>query len=261
MLRALNTAATGMEAQELKIDVIANNLANVNTTGFKKSRGEFQDLLYERMRSAGSVSADGRQVPTGAQVGQGVRAVATLRMFTPGSMNQTGNTLDLAIEGSGFLAIQQPNGQLAFTRDGSLKSDSQGRLVNSDGFLLDPAIVIPAQARDLTIGQDGTVTAVVGDETTPVALGMIQLATFTNPAGLDPLGHNLYRPTAASGNAEFGTPGLEGVGALAQGFLEGSNVKVVEEMVALISTQRAYETSSRVIQAADEMLRTTAQLR
>jgi flagellar basal-body rod protein FlgG len=261
MLRAMSTAATGMEAQELKIDLIANNLANVNTAGFKKSRGEFQDLLYETLRTPGTTAQDGTQVPTGLQVGQGVRSVATLRQFTMGDLKQTGGALDVAIEGSGFLQVRQPSGEIAYTRDGELKTDAQGRLVTADGLLFDPPIVIPADATSVAIGADGTVSVTRPNNTQPVEVGRLELAVFANPAGLLALGKNLYAPSAAAGEPILAQPGTQGVGTLAQGMLEMSNVKVVEEMVDLIAAQRAYETNSKVIEAADEMLRTTSSLR
>lgn len=261
MLRALSTAATGMEAQEMRIDLLANNLANVNTTGFKKSRGEFQDLLYETLRSPGASSGNGTQVPTGLQVGQGVRAVATLRQFSVGDLKQTGNPLDLAIEGNGFFQIRKTDGQTVYSRDGAFKTDAQGRIVTSDGLLLEPALVVPPDAQGIQISSDGTVSVLSGNGVDRIEIGHIELASFANPAGLTPLGRNLYSATPASGEAVIQRPGSEFVGTLAQGTLEMSNVKVVEEMVDLITTQRAYETNSRVIQAADEMLRSTAAIR
>ncbi|MBI4819602.1 MAG: flagellar basal-body rod protein FlgG [Deltaproteobacteria bacterium] len=259
MLRSMNTAASGMEAQELKVDLIAHNLANVNTTGFKKARAEFQDLLYESVKTVSG--KDGEAAPVGLEVGQGVRASATLREFTPGALRQTGQTLDVAIEGAGFLQVRRPNGQLGYTRDGSLKMDAGGRLVTSDGNPIEPAITLPDRAQKIAIAADGTVSAIVGESTDPVDLGRVQLADFANASGLVPLGHNMFEASASAGPAIVGNAGTEGFGTLSQGYLEASNVKVVEEMIELIATQRAYETSSRVIQAADEMLRTTAQLR
>ena len=261
MLRALSTAATGMEAQELQMDVIANNLANVNTAGFKKARSEFQDLLYENIKSAGAVNGDGTQTPTGLQVGQGVQPVATLRQFTMGDLKQTGNSLDLAIEGNGFFQVQQPSGQVGYTRDGSFKSDAQGRLVTSSGFLLEPAITIPADATNVAVAADGTVSVMRADSNTAVQIGQISTVQFANPAGLEAQGHNLLTESPASGTPQVVVPGSNGSGRISQGYVEMSNVKVVEEMIDLISAQRAYETNSKVIQAADEMLRTTSAMK
>jgi len=261
MQRAMETAATGMFAQELKLDVLANNLANVNTTGFKRSRSEFQDLLYETLRSPGAPAGDGNQIPTGLQVGHGTKAAATLREFTSGSLKQTGNSLDFAIEGDGFFQIIKPSGEISYSRDGSMKIDSQGRLVNLDGYLVQPTLIFPAGTREVRVATDGTVTIVQDGQTQAVEVGKIELAKFANSAGLEAVGHNLYMPTAASGDALIGAPGTEGLGVVSQGFLEMSNVRVVEEMIDLIATQRAYETNSKVIQAADEMLRSTANIR
>jgi flagellar basal-body rod protein FlgG len=261
MLRAMSSAASGMAAQEMRMDVIANNMANVNTTGFKKSRTEFQDVLYDMVRAAGAVGTNAAQVPVGLYVGQGVRPVATLQQFSMGDLKQTGNSLDLAIEGNGFFQIMQPNGELTYSRDGALKIDSQGRLVNADGMTIEPALVLPGDARDVTIAADGTVTATRPNRPEPVEIGKLELATFPNPSGLAPIGHNLFEITAASGEAVLVAPGTEGAGRLAQGALEMANVKVVEEMIDLIATQRAYETNSRVIQAADQMLQATANLK
>lgn len=261
MLRALSTAATGMEAQELQMDLIANNLANVNTAGFKKVRGEFQDLLYETIKAPGGTTTTGTQVPTGLQVGQGVHPVATLRQFTVGDLKQTGNSLDLAIEGSGFFQVQLPNGQLGYTRDGSFKVDSEGRLVTASGFLLEPSITLPVDTKSVTIAPDGSVSIVRADNPAAVQAGQLSTVVFTNPAGLEAQGHNLFAETTASGQPQVVVPGTSGSGRLSQGFIEMSNVKVVEEMIDLISAQRAYETNSKVIQAADEMLRTTSNLR
>lgn len=261
MIRALSTAATGMEAQQMKIDVVANNLANVNTVGFKKSRTDFADLLYETVRQPGTSAAEGRQVPTGIQVGHGVELMATQGIFSQGQMRQTGNPLDLAIEGAGFFQLNTPDGRTAYTRAGAFKTDSQGQLTTADGNLLEPAITIPADATTITIGRDGTVTATVGGQATPTQLGKLQIVSFSNPAGLQRVGHNMFVESAASGAAKPGTPGSNELGAISQGFLEMANVKVVEEMIDLITGQRAYEANSRVIKAADDILRSTAQLR
>jgi flagellar basal-body rod protein FlgG len=259
-MRALWTAATGMHAQQLTLDVIANNLANVQTGGFKRSRVDFQDLVYHSMQVPGMASAQDTEIPSGFQIGHGSRAVATQRLFIEGDLQPTGNPLDIAIEGDGFFQITQPNGETAYTRSGSLKKDSQGRLVTAEGFLLQPEITIPEDALSVTIGVDGTVTVQQPGVTQPQQIGTIELARFVNPAGLESVGRNLFLATQASGDATPGTPGLEGFGTLLQFFVEGSNVNVIEEMVNLISGQRAYEISSRAIRTADEMMQTANNL-
>jgi flagellar basal-body rod protein FlgG len=259
-MRALWTAATGMQAQQLTLDVISNNLANVQTAGFKRSRVDFQDLVYEMLQAPGASSAQGQEIPAGFQVGHGSRAVATQRLFIKGDLQQTGNTLDLAIEGDGFFQIQQPTGDIAYTRAGAFKKDSQGRLVTSDGFTLDPEITLPQNATSVTVGVDGTVSVTIAGQQQPQQVGTIQLARFTNPAGLQSLGRNLFLPSQSSGDATQGTPGQDGLGTLIQGFVESSNVNVVEEMVGLIVTQRAYEINSRAIRTADEMMQTANNL-
>ncbi|MCE5197852.1 MAG: flagellar basal-body rod protein FlgG [Armatimonadota bacterium] len=261
MIRALYTAATGMEAQQLNIDVTANNLANVNTTGFKKSRVDFQDLLYQNIRSAGASQAQGVQVPTGIQVGLGTRMAAVQKIFTQGDYKQTDNDLDVVIEGDGFFQVMQPSGEMAYTRDGSFKVDGQGRLVNSDGYPVQPEITIPAEAEDITIGEDGTVTVTVAGQSAPQQLGQFQLVKFINPAGLTNLGRNVMSPTEASGEPITASPGQDGVGTLRQGAVEMSNVKVVDEMVNMIEAQRAYEINSKSIQTADDMLNIANNLR
>ncbi len=260
MLRALNIAATGMEAQTTRIDNISNNLANVNTTGYKKSRADFEDLLYQTLKAPGAAAGEGAQAPVGLQVGYGVRAASSSKLFSQGDFQQTGNPLDIAIEGEGFIQVVRPGGDVAFTRAGNLKTDGEGRLVTSSGFAIDPEIVIPPDATSVSIGADGRVSVTQGQSAEAIEIGQIQLAGFTNPAGLSSVGHNLYAPTATSGDPIVGNPGENGLGTVIQGFLEGSNVKVVEEMIDLIVAQRSYETNSKVIQAADEMLRTTAQV-
>ncbi len=260
MLRALNTAATGMEAQTTRIDNISNNLANVNTTGYKKSRADFEDLLYQTLKAPGAASGDGVNAPVGLQVGYGVRAVSSSKLFSQGDFQQTGNPLDLAIEGEGFFQVVRPGGEVAYSRAGNLKADAEGRLVTSSGFPLDPEIVIPPDATSVTISADGRVTVTQGNSAEAIEVGQIQLANFTNPAGLSSAGHNLFTPTATSGDALVASPGENGMGTVLQGFLEGSNVKVVEEMIDLIVAQRSYETNSKVIQAADEMLQATARI-
>ena len=254
MMRSLWSAATGMTAQQMNIDVIANNLANVNTVGFKASRADFQDLIYQTFSEPGAAATEGTQVPTGVQVGLGTRPAAIQRIYTPGALRQSGNTLDLAVEGDGFFQITLPDGRTAYTRDGALKLDGQGRLVNSDGHPLAPQITIPADATHVNIGADGTVSVTIAGQNEAQQLGQITLAKFLNPAGLSAMGRNLFLPTAASGDAVTGTPGTDGIGTLAQGFTELSNVSVIEEMVNMIVAQRAYEVNSKCIQVADEML-------
>jgi len=254
MIRSLWTSATGMQAQVLNLDVISNNLANVNTTGFKKSRAEFQDLLYETLRPAGTSSSQDSQVPTGIQIGHGTRPSTVLKIFTQGTMENTENELDLAIEGDGFFQIILPNGETAYTRDGAFKLDNDGRVVNSDGFALEPEITIPSDTRSISVGMDGTVSVLQAGDTIPSEIGTIELARFVNPAGLVSTGRNLYITSEASGDEMTGIPGEDGLGTIAQGFLEMSNVSVVDEMVNMITAQRAYETNSKSIQTADEML-------
>ncbi|ABQ28249.1 flagellar basal-body rod protein FlgG [Geotalea uraniireducens] len=261
MIRALWTAASGMQAQQLNIDVVANNLANVNTTGFKKSRADFQDLMYQNLKTSGAPSTNATQIPTGIQVGLGSKAAAVSKIFTAGNITQTGNEMDLAIEGEGFFQIQMPDGSTNYSRAGSFKKDSQGRMVNSDGYPLLPEVIIPNNATKITVGNDGTVSVMQSGQNTPTSVGTIQLATFSNPAGLSSLGHNLYQPTDSSGAATTGTSGQNGIGTLSQGFLEMSNVSVMEEMVNMIVGQRAYEINSKAVQAADEMLQTANNLR
>ncbi|MCD6560829.1 MAG: flagellar basal-body rod protein FlgG [Deltaproteobacteria bacterium] len=257
MFRALWIAASGMQAQKLNIDVISNNLANVNTNGFKRSRADFQDLLYETLKPAGVASSAGTQSPTGIQLGQGTRPVATQKIFLQGSYQQTQSELDTAIEGDGFFQVLQPNGDVAYTRAGSFKIDSDGRIVTSDGFVMEPEISIPSDSTSISIGTDGTVSVLQAGETEPSEIGTIQLAKFINPAGLHSIGRNLYLSSAASGDAITGTGGENGFGTITQGYLEMSNVSVVDEMVNMITAQRAYEINSKVIQASDEMLQMT----
>jgi flagellar basal-body rod protein FlgG len=250
-----------MSAQQLQIDVIAHNLANVNTQGYKRARLEFQDLIYQKMRVAGTQSSRETEIPTGLQVGLGTRAIATDRSFSNGPLKGTENPLDLAIEGPGLFQIRLPGGEIAYTRDGAFKLDSRGQLVNSDGFPLDPPIVVPSDVTQVTVGQDGTVTATASDRSTNMQLGTIQLASVLNTGALEPMGKNLYRVTGNPSEIRLGQAGRDGMGTLAQGFLEGSNVKVVEEMIALIMGQRAYEANSKVIQTADRMLEDANRLR
>lgn len=263
MLRALYTSATGMKAQEQLIDVTANNLANVNTTGFKRSHVNFADLIYSTLEQPGTDIATGQIAPTGLQIGSGVRAAGTMKIFNPGVIEQTGNAFDLAIEGDGFLPVRLPNGELRYTRDGALRLDQNGRLVTADGYLLDPPITIPADLAltKINIGADGTISGPTSTDTAAsINVGQLQLATFLNPAGLSSEGGNLYAETPASGVASLGQPTVDGRGALRQGFLEGSNVEVVTELIALIAAQRAYEINSRAIRAGDEMLSTTSNI-
>ena len=261
MIPALYSASSGMQAQQLNLDTIANNLANVNTTGFKKTRVDFQDLLYQTFRAPGLQGTQGTIIPTGIQVGLGARPIATQRIFSQGDFQQTENPLDVVIEGDGFFQVQRGDGTTAFTRAGAFKKDGTGRMVTSDGAVLLPNIVIPADAKNITIGSDGTVSVTLANATTASTLGTIQLAQFVNPGGLLSAGKNLFMPTAASGTAVVGNPGVGGLGTLSQGFLELANVKVVDEMVAMITSQRAYEANSKAIQTADEMLSISNSLR
>jgi flagellar basal-body rod protein FlgG len=261
MFRALNIAATGMTAQQTQLDGISNNIANANTNGFKKERVDFQDLLYQTVRAAGTQTSNSTVSPTGLQLGSGVRVVGTSRVFSQGNILITNNPLDVAIEGEGFFVVQRPDGNPAYTRTGALQKDAQGQLVTSEGDPLDPPIIIPPDALSVSVGSDGTVNATLQGQTAPTQLGQITTATFANPAGLAAMGHNLYQATAASGEAQVGGPASDGRGALMQGALEKSNVDVVEEMIGLISTQRAYEVNSKVVAAADEMLRAATQMR
>lgn len=253
MIRALYTAASGMNAQQTSIDNVAHNLANVNTAGYKKSHVEFEDLFYQHTRVPGSATATG-QSPTGLEVGLGTRIVATSRDFTTGSFRSTGNPLDLAIQGDGFFRITMPDGTQSFTRAGAFHRDAQGAVVTADGYALDPQITIPENATSVTINRQGVVSATIPGQAVAQQLGVIELTTFQNPSGLTPLGGNLFQVTAASGEPQTGPAGTEQRGTLQQSYLEDSNVSVVEEMVNMILGQRAYEASSKVIKAADEML-------
>jgi len=261
MLRSLFIAATGMEAQQLNIDVIANNLANVNTVGFKKSRSDFQELFYQDLKTPGATSAEGSEIPSGIQIGLGVRPVAVQKLFLQGDFANTGNSLDLVIEGDGFYQIMTPDGTIAYTRAGAFKLDSEGRIVNSDGYPLEPNITIPTDTLTITAGSDGKITVLQAGSPTPSEIGQIELARFINPGGLKATGRNLFIPSAASGDPLLGTPGSEGFGTINQGFLELSNVNIVEEMVNMIVSQRAYEVNSKAIQTSDEMLQITNNLK
>jgi len=261
MLRSLYTAATGMEAQQTKLDVIAHNLANSSTTGFKRSRADFEDLLSETIRSATAPTAQGGGRPEPHQIGLGVRTATTTRSFAQGDMTQTQNSLDVAIEGNGFFRIQRSNGEFAYTRAGNFRADATGRLVTQTGEIVDPGLTIPQDATSVTIRGDGTVLVATPGRTDPTELGTIHLAMFTNPGGLDALGNNLFGATAASGDPLLEKPGDRGAGTLSQGYLENANVQAVQEMVDMITTQRAYEMNSKVIQSADQMLQRLTQLR
>jgi flagellar basal-body rod protein FlgG len=260
MIRSLYTAATGMEAQKLNIDVISNNLANVNTTGYKRSRADFQDLIYQTISEAGTTSAEGSVLPTGIQVGLGVKTIAVQKIFDQGDFSSTGNPLDLVIEGDGFFQITKPDAEIGYTRGGAFKLDNEGRIVTSDGYPLEPSITIPANATSITIGTDGRVSIMQSGSSTPTEVGQITLARFSNPAGLKAIGKTMFVETDSSGEAITGTPGSEGMGTINQGFLEMSNVNIVEEMVNMIVSQRAYEINSKAVTASDEMLQTISNL-
>jgi flagellar basal-body rod protein FlgG len=260
MIRSLWISKTGLDAQQTQMDVIANNLANVSTSGFKRSRAVFEDLLYQNIRQPGAQSSQQTQLPSGLQLGTGVRPVATERIFTQGNLQQTGNDKDVAIQGAGFFQVLLPDGMIAFTRDGSFQVDGQGQLVTASGFPVQPTINIPLGSQALTIARDGTVSVVPAGSSTATQIGSIQLATFINPAGLQAKGENLYVETDASGNASSNVPGANGVGILSQGFVETSNVNVVEELVNMIQTQRAYEINSKAITTSDQMLQKLTQM-
>ena len=253
-LRSLWTAASGMQAQALNIDVISNNLANVNTSGFKRSRADFQDLLYQNLRIAGAASSSGTEIPTSNQIGLGTKVAAVAKNFSQGDYKQTGNELDLAVDGRGFFQITTPEGEIAYSRAGSFKLDGDGNVVTSDGYLLEPQITIPSNAIQLTVGPDGTVTVMNAGELTPSEVGKIETARFANPAGLNATGKNLFMESETSGSPTTGTPGEDGLGTITQGYLEMSNVNIVEEMVYMIMAQRAYEINGKAIQTSDEML-------
>ena len=252
---ALWAAKTGLDAQQTRMTVVSNNLANVNTTGFKRDRAVFEDLLYQTLRQVGAQSSQDTQLPTGLHLGTGARVVATEKLYQQGSLVQTGNSLDVAIEGRGFFQILMPDGTIAYTRDGSFKIDSQGNVVNSTGYALQPPITVPTNAQSLTIGADGTVTASIPGQAAPQQIGTLQLVDFVNAAGLEARGGNLVLESAASGAPQVGNPGLNGLGTLQQGALEASNVNVVEELVNMIEVQRAYEMNSKAISTTDQMLR------
>lgn len=254
MSRALYTAATGMIAQQMNVDNIANNLANVNTTGYKKSKMEFQDLLYQQLRLAGATQAEGAQVPVELQIGYGTRPVATQRIFTQGTVIATNNPLDISIDGDGFLQVTLPDGTVSYTRDGALKKSAEGIIVTSDGYPVEPQVTLPQDASAINISSNGEVSVLIPGDPTQQQVGQLELARFVNPAGLKSIGRNLFLETEASGAAVTGAPDSEGFGKLSQGFLELSNVEVVDEMVGMIVAQRAYEINAKAIQTSEEML-------
>ncbi|MGD8429209.1 MAG: flagellar basal-body rod protein FlgG [Ectothiorhodospiraceae bacterium] len=251
---ALWVAKTGLDAQQTRMSVVANNLANVNTTGFKKDRAKFEDLVYQTVRQSGGQTSQNTRMPSGLMVGTGVRVASTEKQHTQGNMVQTGNSLDMAINGRGFFQVLRPDGSVAYTRDGSFQVDDQGQLVTKNGYTVQPNINIPQGAESVTIGSDGTVTVKLPGSATPNQVGTVQLADFINPAGLEPVGNNLFVETAASGAPQTGTPGLNGLGPVQQGSLESSNVNIAEELVNMIETQRGFETNTRAISATDKML-------
>ena len=260
MMRSLWISKTGMEAQQTQLDTISNNLANAATNGYKRSHAVFEDLMYQNLRQSGANSTDQTTAPTGLQVGLGTRAVATSRSFSQGNLQQSSNPLDVAISGQGFFELQMPDGTTGYTRDGSFQVNATGQLVTNNGYSVQPGITIPANATSVTIGSDGTVSVVLPTQATPQTVGKLQVASFINPAGLDPKGQNIYAETAASGTPNPGTPGQNGLGQLQQGFVETSNVNVVEELVGMIQTQRAYELNSKAIKTSDDMLARLTQL-
>ena len=259
MMRSLWISKTGMEAQQSQLDSIAHNLANTGTTGFKRGRAQFEDLMYQNLRQAGASSSDQTNLPIGLQVGLGVKTVGVARNFSQGSLQETGNAFDLAVQGNGFFQVQMPDGSTGYTRDGSFKLSAQGQIVTNNGYTVLPAITIARDAT-VTVGRDGTVSVLQSGQSTPQTVGQFQLASFINPGGLDPRGENLFSETAASGAPAAGAPDTGGLGSVAQGRLETSNVNVVEELVAMIQTQRAYEINSKAIQAADQMLQRLGQM-
>ncbi len=260
MINSLWISKTGMEAQQTQLDVISHNLANVSTTGYKRANAVFEDLMYQNLRQVGANTTDQSQLPTGLHLGLGVRTVATSRSFSQGTLQQTSNNLDVAIQGSGFFQVTMPDGTTNYTRDGSFQVDSQGRLVTSNGLAVANGVTVPANAKNITIGLNGTVSASIPGSTTPQPIGTIALASFLNPAGLEPQGQNLFAESPASGQPATGTPGANGLGNLSQGFLETSNVNVVQELITMIQTQRAYEMNSKAIQTSDQMLQKLGQL-
>ena len=260
MINSLWISKTGMQAQQTQLDVISNNMANVSTNGFKRASAVFEDLMYQNLRQVGAAADEQNQLPTGLQLGLGVRTVATSRQFTQGSLQQSGNQLDIAVNGTGFLQVALPDGTTGYTRDGSLQVDAQGRLVTSGGLPIAGDITVPAEAQNVTISADGIVSAKLPGNPDPQQIGNIELASFINPAGLEPLGQNMYAETVASGAPNNGAPGTGGLGKLMQGYVETSNVNVVQELVTMIQTQRAYEMNSKAITTSDQMLQRLSQL-
>jgi len=260
MINSLQIAKTGMTAQQTQLDVISHNLANVATAGFKRGTALFEDLIYQNLRQVGGNTADNAELPTGLHIGLGVRTVATARTYSQGNLQQTDNNLDVAINGNGFFRIQLPDGSVAYTRDGSFKLNNQGQIVTNQGYLLVDSPTVPENARSLTIGKDGQITALLPGQAKPQVIGQITLANFINPAGLEPMGQNLFMESQASGAPNEGTPGAEGFGQVMQGFLESSNVNVVQELVNMIQTQRAYELNSKAVTTSDQMLQRLTQL-
>jgi flagellar basal-body rod protein FlgG len=260
MINSLMISKTGMQAQQMQLDVISNNLANVSTNGFKRATAVFEDLMYQNLRQVGANTAEQAELPTGLQVGLGVRTVATSRNFTQGSLQQSGNALDLAVNGGGFFQVQMPDGTTGYTRDGSFQLDAQGRMVTSSGYPLTAGITLPAESQSITVSSDGVVTAKLPGNPVPQQVGNIELANFINSAGLEPLGQNLFAESLASGNPITGAPGSAGLGTVMQGMVETSNVNVVQELVTMIQTQRAYEMNSKAIQTSDQMLQRLSQL-
>ncbi|WP_137921243.1 flagellar basal-body rod protein FlgG [Hydrogenophaga sp. 2FB] len=260
MINSLMISKTGMQAQQMQLDVISNNLANVSTNGFKRANAVFEDLMYQNLRQVGANTAEQAELPTGLQVGLGVRTVATSRNFTQGSLQQSDNAMDLAINGNGFFQVEMPDGTTAYTRDGSFKADAQGRIVTNSGYPLTAGITVPAEAQSITVSSDGVVTVKLPGNPAPQQIGNIELASFINPAGLEPMGQNLFSESLASGNPINGAPNSTGMGGVMQGYTEGSNVNVVQELVTMIQTQRAYEMNSKAIQTSDQMLQRLSQL-
>ena len=260
MINSLWISKTGMEAQQMQLDVISHNLANVSTTGYKRATAVFEDLMYQNLRQVGSNTTEQSQLPTGLHLGLGVRTVATSRSFAQGTIQQSGNSLDVAIQGNGFFQITLPDGTTQYTRDGAFQIDNQGRLVTASGLPVANGITVPANTKSITIGVNGTVSANIAGTTAPQPIGTIGLANFINPAGLEPQGQNLFAETPASGQPSTGTPGANGMGTVSQGFLETSNVNVVQELITMIQTQRAYEMNSKAIQTSDQMLQKLGQL-
>ena len=254
MIRSLWIARTGLDAQQTQLDVISNNLANVSTNGFKRGRAVFEDLLYQTLRQPGAQSSQQTQIPSGLQLGTGVRPVSTARIFTQGNIQKTDNSLDVAVQGNGFFEVLLPDGTTGYTRDGSFQKDNQGQIVTADGYPLQPNITIPANALSISVGQDGTVTITQSGSSANTQIGTIQVATFINPGGLQSIGQNLFLETAASGTPTPNTPGQNGAGIVNQGYVETSNVNVAEELVTMIQTQRAYEINSKVVSTSDAML-------